>query len=336
MQRLAIVAAALIVGLAFHSLAAAAPPSGSVSLDALLSEPHFSNASLSPNGQYLAFARNGAVNGVSVTDLQQHSTQVVLGFGTDGAPLKGLHFDWIIWKTDNRLIVGLTLLDITWVGGRVGGSIADVKYGRFVEAIDRDGRNPVRLLKGGFWDGDRSFQLDLQDGLPRDPGHILVIAPHYDHSAVWKVDIVTGKGVVVEDGSSSTYAWKTDRNGEIVARYREIGNSIQIEGRKPGEAAWNLVTTVRPGDLKELHDFEFLGPTDQPAELYVAVKPKSSGDGEYRSLHKYDFKTKTLGPSLWPDLKHDIDSIVYNGNDFELGGYVITIIFINANFEARK
>lgn len=340
-MRLLSFAAALIAASWCWSIACAEPaktrsPPGSISLEDLFAEASFSRASLSPNGQYLAMARNGAASGVSVTDLKQRKTQVVLGFGSGDKAVKGLHVDWIIWKNDDRLVVGFTLLDITWYGGRVGGEILSYRYGRFMQALDRDGKNPVRLMEGGFWDGDRAFHLDLLDRMSLDPDHILVTAPQNDHASVWKVDIHTGKGVLIENGSSSIYAWKTDRNGEIVARYRDIGNAVRVEGRNPGERDWSLVTTVRPNDLKELQDFEFLGPTDKPAELYVAIKPKTPADGEFRSLHTYDFKTKTLSPPIWPDVKHDLEDIVYDGNSFNLDGVCYYAHIYTCDFKNKK
>lgn len=300
---------------------APATPSPVASLDDFYADPVFSNASLSPDGHYVAIVQTSDLAAVLVTDLKTRETAPVMSLCKDGKPINGLSVDWVSWKGDDRLIIGATLLDIQRAGDKPDGAILSYRYGRLVLAVDRDGKNFVQLLKGGFFNSDRGQYVSLLDVLHKDPDHILAIAPSaMGDAAVWKVDVHTGEAQKVEQGDSTVIAWDTDSNGDIVARYRDSGSNLVIEGRSPGQSDWTTVVKVRPKDAKVLDDFQILGATEQPGQLYVAVKPTDKSQGDTRRLRIYDFKTKTLGEPVWPALKYDIQDIVYDGDSYKLSG----------------
>ena len=315
-----------------------AQPAGPPSLDAFAADPDFSNAQLSPNGQQLAMVvRAGGIPTLTVTDLATDKTTPVLVLADKGKAVKGLSVDWIKWKSDDRLIVGMTMWDVERSGGKQSGEILSIRYGHLMTAMDRDGKNQILLLKGNFWNSDRGKFASLLDRLRDDPDHILAIAPTATGApAVWKVNIRTGEGEQVETGDENTIAWETDRNEAIVERIRQSWDNVIIEGRAPGEAKWSLVAKIRPKDAKSLSDFEFLGAaTDRPAQLYVAVKPKDKSEGEFRSLRIYDFAAKTLSDPVWPNLQHDVDDIVYDTGTYNLAGVCYTIDVETCDFNDR-
>jgi dipeptidyl aminopeptidase/acylaminoacyl peptidase len=302
-------------------VAPGAPP-----LEAFYDDPVYSAPALSPNGQYMAGAQTDGVSAVTVTDLKTEKTVPVLPLVAKGAAVKGATVDWIEWKGNDRLLVGVTLLDIERQGGKADGDIIGWRYGRFIFAIDRDGKNAVQLLKGGFWNSSRGADVALLDRLRDDPDHVLTIAPMADgSSAVWKADTKTGEAVMIEPGSDEILGWKTDSTGAVVARYRALWSGLVIEGRAPGQKGWTTIVKLRPKDLKSLPDFEILGPTDKPAQFYVAVKPKDKTEGDFRSLRTYDLVSKTLSDPVWPALKYDVEDIVYDGDSDRLAGVCYTV-----------
>ncbi|MDR3512586.1 MAG: alpha/beta fold hydrolase [Caulobacteraceae bacterium] len=294
----------------------------------------FSSAKLSPNGQHLALVQTGAMSGVFVTDLATRKLMPALALADKNGPIKGLSVDWLEWKDNDRLIVGLTLLDIQHRGNRPDGPIVGLRYGRFILAVNRDGTNPVQLLKGGFWNSRRGGLVGLLDRLRDDPNHILAMAPtNTGPFGAWKVDIRTGEATLVEVGDARTLLWKTDSAGTIVARLRELSNGVVIEGRSPGQTQWTTIVKLRAKDLKALDDFAILGPTDKPARLYVAARPKDKSEGDTRSLRIYDFAAKTLSAPIWPAEKYDIESVVYDGDTYQLRGVCFTADVYTCDFE---
>jgi dipeptidyl aminopeptidase/acylaminoacyl peptidase len=297
-----------------------APPSANApSLDDFFEKPAMSAARLSPDGQYVAYVLSGDTTMVLVTGLIDQKSQPVLEI-----PGKGVTVDWLEWKDNHRLVVGATVLQLNRRGDSPAGDIISLRYGQFLFAVDRDGQNEVRLLKGNFWNEARSRRASLVDRLKDDPDHILAQAPDAAGlAAVWKVDIHTGDGIVVEKGNPEVTGWRTDSTGAVVARIRVsglLGRTVLIEGRAPGQSGWNTIATLRQKDFRALEDFEILGVADKPSQLYVAVNPTDKDPGDTRSVRIYDVATRTLSAPVWPALKYDVSDIVYEGDSTRLAG----------------
>ena len=313
------------------SRAADAPPAPAASatlpsLDAFYAKPTYSNARLSPDGQYLAYvltAENGKAGDLSVL-------MVVRLADADAKPIlrinqKGAEVSWLSWKDDNRLLLGLTLLDIKREGDKPSGDLLSWRYGQFIVALDRDGKNQIQLLKGDFWNTERGSLASLLDRLKADPDHILAIAPNrLGDSAIWKVNVRTGEAVDIENGGDGVQGWTTDSTGAVVARYRMHNRSWIIEARAPGESTWTTVAVMKPKELKVFDDFQVMGAAEKPNQLYVIVKPRDKSEGDTRQLRIFDAATKTLSAPIWPALKYDVDDIVYDGDTGRLGGVCYT------------
>jgi dipeptidyl aminopeptidase/acylaminoacyl peptidase len=293
-----------------ESAVTSAPVASSLSPDAFFTTPTLSNASLSPSGRFMAYLlRNKDQADIVVEDLVGDTRTVALhNVGVN------LSFDWLTWKTDTRLVVGVSFMQFFHDNAAHADSkVIGWSFGKYMVAVDRDGNNQTILFKGDKGTAYKTGNImRLMDPLKTDPDHILAILP-YDNGdlAVWKADVHTGAAMVVEKGDGGTLGWDSDRNGAIVARYRLQGRELTIEGRSPGEATWTQITKLKPRDLvKELADFELIGSAEAPGSLYVAAKPTSPADGDTRSVHVYDFRTHSLGPAVWPHTPYDVASIV--------------------------
>ncbi len=78
---------------------------GPLSIDAFYEDPLFSDAQLSPDGQYLAMVQGGNLPAVTITDLKTRRSVPIMPLAVKGAAVKGLSADWIRWKSNDRLII---------------------------------------------------------------------------------------------------------------------------------------------------------------------------------------------------------------------------------------
>ncbi len=304
--------------------AAPAANAGPPSLDDFYADAKIGSARLSPDGRYVAYVETYAeakkASAVIVENLETQDAKPI--FVDD---VKDVTLDWLEWKDNTRLIVGVTLQEVKRVGDKPTGDVESYRYGQFLFAMDRDGKNLLQLLKGNFWNSRRGSMVELLDRLKDQPDYILATAPDVGgNSDIWKINIHTGDAVKIEGGTDGTYAWRTDSTGAVLVRYRRFGRSTFIEGRPNNDAKWSKISIVRDKDLKVLDDYEFLGAAEKPSQFYYAVKPKDKSEGDVRRLRIYDVVTKTLSDPIWPALKYDIDNIVYDGDTDRLAGVCYT------------
>ena len=306
------------------------------SAEAFFSDPALSNAVLSPNGRYLAYVvKTKDFNGILVDDLTSN-TRAIAVRNSD----KDNTFDWIKWKSDSRLIAGVTHLQTFYFDQKNPDSgILSWKYAKYMVAVDRDGANLIVLFKSDRHTAHKTnYVMELLDSLRSDPDHVLAEAPtEAGDVAVWKVDVHTGAATVIERGEDDILQWETDRTGTIVARYRSWAGTLTIEGRSPGGLKWTPIVKLREKTInKELADFDFLGGAEAPGTLYVAVKPKTPAEGDVRSIHIYDFRTNTLGPAIWPSTAYDVSSIVTSLKTGALVGVCYWIDTLQCDYKDAK
>ena len=333
-------AALLIVGAGAgvgHAADVAVPgfaPSAVPSLDDFYEPAAFDNAHLSPDGRFIAFVQVSKDDGglpvsvVIVQRLEDASAHAIFRVG-----VKGSSINWLEWKDNDRLLLGVEISDARRRGNKHNAEIVGVKYGQFIVAIDRDGKNERQLLtREGFLNGESATIASLLDRLKDDPDHILAIA----EGDVWKVDVRTGQFIKVESGSLNTFGWRTDAHGDVVVRYRHRDGANVIEARAPGEKEWSKVADIKAREFKSLDDFEFLGPTEKPAEFYVTVADTGGAKDDHRRLRTYDIATKRLSAPIWPDTGHDIEGVVYHADTFRLAGVCYRAELYACTFDDKK
>lgn len=254
-----------------HPLIACAqqPPS----IEAFFPDPVFGNLSISPSGKFLAFTDYRDRNDlVVIIDLSTKEEITRINQGNS-------EIDWVLWASEDRLLVGLTYFIAGYMKDEgkkrsADGSVAPVQRVNVhrVMAVDRDGGERLIMFDNARKGIRRNVDLsDVSDVLPQDPDHILM--PAYDKVyELWKVNIHDGSMSKVAKGTGQTYRWKTNRSGEPVVRYDRSKNrqySIVLM-REAGSKKWERVATLRDQDL-EL--FNPIAPTDDPSIYYVAARP---------------------------------------------------------------
>lgn len=275
-------------------------------------------ASLSPSGRYLVWlARTGDDNAIHVQDLETGQV-TAMNAGSAREHFGGVYVDWIAWKTDDRLLLGLTRLEVRRRGGRENGRIRSVRYGRSVLSMERDGSNSLALRAPRTEDHEPGEVLDT---LRDDPDHVLMSYRNaHDALEVARVNVRTGEAVKVLGGHRRVLDYLTDRDGAVIGRiaYRGVnGRVLLMEALNP-DGGWSEVFRLRRDELSDLADYEFLGSTAEPGKMYVAVRPRTAAEGDTAAVHVFDFPTRTMGPPIWRHGQYDVSGILLDADTSEL------------------
>jgi len=302
---IAAVAAALALGAApLQAQEAAAPPTiADFTAESVLSDP-----GLSPSGRYLAFIRRaGAVRNLYVHDLQTGTATPVLG-STANEDFGGQFIDWFRWKGEDRLIVRMTLLDIDRHGDRADGEIRNWRYGQGLFSVARDGGGFIEIKPPSTRDGRPGPVLDM---LPDDPGHILMTYVE-NGLDVARIDVLTGEAEQVENGDRNALSYITDRDGKIVGRTMSRGvlDKVLVMEARGADGRWTEVFRLRKDEIRDLPDYAFVGPAEEPGQVYVIVRPEDDAPESVAGVHIYDFRTRTLGQAIWRDPQYDAAGLV--------------------------
>jgi pimeloyl-ACP methyl ester carboxylesterase len=305
--------AALLV-LAAASPGRADPPTAADFIrDAALSD-----ASLSPSGRYLVWVvRTGEDNSIHIRDLQTGQIRTMAA-GSSREHFGGVFINWISWKSDDRLLMSITRLELRRRGGREDGRIRSIQYGNTVVSVARDGSGILALKAPRTDDADPGEVLDtLQD----DPDHILMTYRNSGYGLdVAKVNVITGEAVKVLGGHRRVLDYITDRNGAIVGRiaYRGMTGRIMLMEALNADGEWTEVYRLRRDEIRDLPDYEFLGATNEPGKIYVTVQPGADEGGNTAAVHVFDFATRTMGPAIWRNEQYDVAGLVLDADTREL------------------
>ncbi|RZJ30124.1 MAG: S9 family peptidase, partial [Brevundimonas sp.] len=275
-------------------------------------------ASLSPSGRYLVWVmRIGGYNEIHVRDLE---TKEVKRFSVGGSRehFGGVFVDWVAWKSDDRLMLAMTRLEVSRRGNREDGRIRAFTYGRAILSLSRDGSSIVPLKAPRADDGDPGEVLDT---LPDDPDHILMTYRTGGGSLdVARVNVLTGAAVKVLGGHRRVLSYVTDNSGAVVGRvaYRGLTGRILLLEALNADGQWSEVYRLRRDEMRDLPDYEFLGATAQPGQIYVTVQPKVADGGNTAGVHIFDFRTRQMGPAIWQHERYDVSGIVVDPDTHEL------------------
>ena len=275
-------------------------------------------ASLSPSGRYLVWTvRTDEDSAVHIRDLQD-GTVSILGAGSSSEHFGGVYVDWIRWKTDDRLLIGLTRLELRRSGNRETGRIRGWKFGQSVVSVRRDGTGMVALRSPGTHEALPGEMLDV---LRDDPDHILMTyRDGLDRLNVARVNVVTGDAERTVDGHWRVLDYITDRRGEVIGRiaYRGRGGRVVLMEALNPDGDWSEVFRLRRDEVRDLPDYEFLGATSEPGKIFVSVQPEAAEGGSTGAVHVFDFATRTMGPSIWSHPQYDVAGIVVDADTSEL------------------
>ena len=283
-----------------------------------LEGPALGAASLSPSGRYLIWTvRTGDHNAIHIRDLQEGAISV-MDAGSTREHFGGVFVDWIRWKTDDRLLIGLTRLELRRSRGREDGRIRGFTFGQSVLSLARDGSDITALKAPG---ADDALPGDVLDTLRHDPAHILMsYRDNRSRLNVARVNILTGEAVRTVEGHRRVLDYLTDRNGAVVGRiaYRGASGRILLMEALNADGNWSEVYRLRRDEVRNLPDYDFLGGTSEPGKIYVAVRPDTPEGDSTAGVHVFDFATRTMGPTIWRHQQYDVSGIVLDADTSEL------------------
>lgn len=313
-RRLAGAGAAVFLALVPAGSATADPPTAEDFVDPAV----LAGASLSPSGRYLVWVvRMGADNELHVRDLVKGDV-TRMSAGGSREHFGGVFVEWVAWKSDDRLLVALTRMEVRRSGNREDGRIRSFTYGRAILSMARDGSSMVSLKAPRADDGDPG---DVLDTLTDDPDHILMTYRTGGGSLdVARVNVTTGAAVKILGGHRRVLSYVTDNAGAVVGRvaYRGSTGRVLLLEALNADGQWSEVYRLRRDEVRKLPDYEFLGPTAQPGQIYVTVQPKAAEGGNTAGVHVFDFRTREMGPAIWRHEQYDVAGIVLDPDTHEL------------------
>ena len=232
-----------------------------VPVEAMAREPFLSQVQLSPDGEHM----------VALSSLDGENTQVAIWrtgaldqapvrFGVGGASARSnVRFAGVTWVSNDRLLVLMQQPVVLGAG-------AD---GRFYTAMARivslDGRRWVEPMEQGGRRSDleqfadKFLNIGLLDQLPNDPDHVLMVRSTLDETAIYRVNVNTGRG-------------------EPVTRLSERENIAAIVDSR-GNPRVKATVDFRDGDW--MIGYEVFNPETRRWEAHSAL---SSGASQRRGL----------------------------------------------------
>ena len=283
-----------------------------------VADPSLTGASLSPTGRYLVWvAHDGDRSDIQIRDLQEKTFMVLTG-GEARESFGGVYIDWIRWKTDDRLLVGITRMEVRRSGNRDTGDIRSFRYGQSVLSMARDGSSAIQLRAPHTEEAQPGKVLDL---LRDDPDNVLMSYRTVRGALnLARVNILTGEAEETLSGHRRVLDYITDRDGTVVGRiaYRSVGQILIMEALD-ADGGWSEVYRLRRNEIRDLPDYQILGGTGEPGKVYVAVQPEApEGDNTTAAVHVFDFTTRTMGPAIWQQAAYDVDGILQDADSGEL------------------
>jgi dienelactone hydrolase len=186
--------------------------------------PRMQHVELSPDGRHIACL-------INLDDTTVLVTRAVTGDGALTALLKTdnqrFHFRWLAWVGNDRVVAS-----VRYASDRFQVDVTETR----LLSVGRDGSNlTVLSQRRETSQGRMNVQLQdrVIDWMPRDGQHILLAAPEgtRGYSAVYKLDVLTGKRSMVQVPRQGVGSWMTDAQHRVRIGVMQSGLSIEIVER---------------------------------------------------------------------------------------------------------
>lgn len=289
-------------------LAAPAPASARISLDDLFAEEGAVDAAVSPSGRYLAgISRTREDDLLVVIDLHTGKKTALSKLGRKqlGQRLDG-YISEVYWKTEDRLLYRVAVRFAKELSAWDNRRSRELRnFGDRLFAVDRDGENQVRMLeKNRDAELDWAFDLgEIRSMLPRDPDHILMMVDGEDGQSLFKVNVKTGVGEVVEHAAFNAIDWWLDLDGKPVVRVDISRGFLRFFRRQDGP--WKQFYKVRLREMQEQHDYAAVGPSNQAGKFYVLARPAGA---QRIGVYLYDLDKEEFGKPVAEHPVYDLHS----------------------------
>jgi dipeptidyl aminopeptidase/acylaminoacyl peptidase len=235
---------ALVIGMAGALADAATPPS----IEDFASRPQVEDASISPDGRYLAMIQTRDGKGfAAVSDRRAGKDQILRVVIAEPDHFR---MTWCRWATNTRLLCGFRAM----VNGTVVYAVT-----RLV-AVDADGKN-LRVLIQNSREAQGQFQDEIVNWSPGKPDTVLIEADEGMSSddlaagvqvygnvgthalpAVFELNVVTGHMNIRQPARDPIRHWVTDTHGQVRLGWGFSGTAISYWAHLDGESSWHRLS----------------------------------------------------------------------------------------------
>ena len=296
---------AAVAPLAAQAQAPARPP-----VLAFARLPAVTAAEISPNGQKIAILGGAAENRTITINPIDGAVAVAIPLGN--VDVKGIR-----WGGDSFLIATVRAFDSrkNFEDGRM--------YSYNIQrdiVFDMQGKIVGMLLDGASWAGFATVRPILGDVEGDKPAVIMMAADMLGQSgygdtrmkqkggglvpALYKVDVASGNGRLIERGKDGTLGWAVDRNGEPRVRLDSDLGFMTLSARRKGAATWTVIDRSPNMALK----VEFLGYSDPEDAIYLSAETSAGGQILRHALA--DGSRTVVGPAkASPDASLKVDPV---------------------------
>lgn len=304
--------AALAATLAMATIQAAAAPGtqpvsrASLTLDDLFSAEGVADVALSPSGQFVAAVIRGKDDDVLLLqDLLTGASQPLTRVDhKEVGKIFVSHITSVTWKSEDRVLFRVSISPAEGVSARRFKGGDNLRLGQRLFSIDRSGKGLVRLLARNR-DAELDFAHNLgeiRSLLPKDPTHILMLVDGEDGRSLFKVDVISGQGEVVEKARPYVWDWWLDSDGNPAVLVELSAGTLRFY-RREGSAKWKRFHIARLSELGERTDYEPVGPSNEPGKFYVIARPSGA---QRRGVYLYDLDGESFGPPVAENPLFDI------------------------------
>ncbi len=238
------------------------PPGVATPVEHFAALPMLSQVKLSPDGQKLAYLMSRGGNTYLVT-------RAVAGNGATKALLstdnKEYYFKWIRWANNDRIVVSLRFASRRDFVGTTETRLLSIKA---------EGGDVVSLVHAERVSGSiggatvvRQIQDRVIDWLPADGQHLLLelAEPGTATPAVFKVNVNTGRRIIVKAPERHVEHWVTDVQGRLRAAVRRDEGTSEVRVASVDGKEWRTLWTYRRGEPS----VSPMGFGLDPNELYI-------------------------------------------------------------------
>ncbi len=224
--------------------------------------PMLSQVKLSPDGQKLAYLMSRGGNTYLVT-------RAVAGNGATKALLstdnKEYYFKWIRWANNDRIVVSLRYASRRNFVATIETRLLSIKA---------EGSDVVSLVHAERVSGSiggatvvRQIQDRVIDWLPADGQHLLLelAEPGTATPAVFKVNLNTGRRLIVKAPERHVEHWVTDVQGRVRAAVRRDEGTSEVRVASVDGQEWRTLWAYRRGEPS----VSPMGFGLDPNELYI-------------------------------------------------------------------
>ncbi|MBL8538540.1 MAG: S9 family peptidase [Hyphomonadaceae bacterium] len=270
------------------------------------------DATMSPNGRYIAVLRRDNVGDtLIVVDMETRQSRGIQRARAD----QSLEITGVRFLSDQRVM--FTLLQKNRVvftrGSAVRRASVDdgFEWNSRIYAVNTDGSNLIALYDPSAQQGlPREIDAAFVSRLPNDPDHVLLIVPAIGGAELRKVNVHDATFERVDQGTLFTFNWVVDSEGTPVLRQDIIagGRGYAWLRRAPGTRDWVEVTRFRGAEgANSGPTFQPVGAALRPGQVFILARR----DGfDTSGLYVYDTASGEFVETVQTNERFDISNAI--------------------------